>query len=173
MTKMTDILILLGSSRSHGNTRKVADFAQQKLGADLLDLNDFHISYYDYEHKNQGDDFLPLIEKIVQRYEVIIFATPVYWYSMSAVMKTFFDRMSDLLTIRKELGRQLRGKKMGAISCGNDADMVEGLEIPFRESADYLRMHYLGHVYTWLEVGEIAQAPTAQLIDFFEKIKKA
>ncbi len=168
---MNKILLLLGSSRSHGNTHKVADFVQQKLNADLLDLNDFDISYYDYEHRNQGDDFLPLMEKIAENYEVIIFATPVYWYSMSAVMKTFFDRMSDLLTIRKELGRKLRGKKMGAISCGYDDDTVEGLDMPFRESANYLGMEYLGHVYTWVVADEIAAAPTLQLLDFCKKIK--
>ncbi|MCF8247300.1 MAG: NAD(P)H-dependent oxidoreductase [Saprospiraceae bacterium] len=168
---MTKILLLLGSSRSNGNTRKVANFVQQKLGADLIDLNDSNIGYYDYEHRNQADDFLPLMEKIAENYEVVIFATPVYWYSMSAVMKTFFDRMSDLLTIRKELGRQLRGKKMGAISCGYDDDTVEGLDMPFRESANYLGMEYLGHVYTWVVADEIAAASTLQLKEFCKKIK--
>ncbi len=168
---MTKTLILLGTSRSSGNTRIVADFVREKLGADLLDINDYAISYYDYEHKNQGDDFLPLMEKIVNNYEVVVFATPVYWYSMSAVMKTFFDRLSDLLTIRKELGRGLRGKKMGAISCGYDEETVEELEMPFRESAKYLGMPYLGHVYAWVEAGGIAQAPKAQLLAFCEKVK--
>ena len=168
---MTNTLIILGSSRRLGHTSRVAGFVQEKLGCDLLDINDFNISYYDYEHLNQGDDFLPLLEKIVNNYEVVIFATPVYWYSMSAVMKTFFDRLSDLLTIRKEMGRQLRGKKMGAISCGFDDETVEGLDMPFRESANYLGMHYLGHVYTWVEAGDIAQAPKAELLSFCEKIK--
>ena len=52
------------------------------------------------------------------QYEQIIFATPIYWYAMSAQLKTFFDRMTDLLTIHKPLGRQLRkGKKMFLIAC--------------------------------------------------------
>ena len=79
---------------------------------ELIDLNDFDISYYDYDHKNRQDDFLPLMKKLIERYKTLVFATPVYWYTMSAVMKTFFDRISDLLTIEKDLGRQLRGKNM-------------------------------------------------------------
>ncbi|MCP4458779.1 MAG: NAD(P)H-dependent oxidoreductase [Cytophagales bacterium] len=38
-------------------------------------------------------------------------ATPVYWYSMSGIMKVFLDRIYDVLTIEKELGRKLHGKK--------------------------------------------------------------
>jgi multimeric flavodoxin WrbA len=46
--------------------------------------------------------------------------TPVYWYTMSGIMKVFFDRFSDLLRIEKDLGRKLRGKSMAVISCGAD-----------------------------------------------------
>jgi multimeric flavodoxin WrbA len=167
---MTKALIILGSSRSEGNTRRVADFLMEQLGCDLIDLNDYTFTYYDYEHRNQGDDFLPLMERIIANYDTFVFATPVYWYSMSAVMKTFFDRISDLLTLRKALGRQLRGKKMGAISCGYDEETVEGLEMPFRESAKYLGMQYLGHVYAWVEADAIAEAPRAQLLAFCEQV---
>ncbi len=48
---------------------------------------------------------------IVDKYDVLIFATPVYWYSMSGIMKVFFDRITDLLTIKKDIGRKLKGKK--------------------------------------------------------------
>lgn len=159
MTKLSnnEIVIILGSSRSDGHTRKVVDALAQKLGCPVIDLNDYAIGYFDYDFKNQGDDFLPLMEQLTERYATFIFATPVYWYTMSAVMKTFFDRISDLLKIRKDLGRRLRGKAMAVVSCSGDDDLAAGFDMPFRESADYLGMRYLGSRHTWLEQERIAE----------------
>lgn len=71
----------------------------------------------DYEHQNSNDDYLKLMKEIIKKYDTLIFTLPIYWYSMSGIMKVFFDRIADLLTFEKELGRQLRGKKMAGISC--------------------------------------------------------
>ncbi len=109
------------------------------------------IGYFDYEFKNQKDDFLSIIKKIANEYELIVFATPVYWYSMSGLMKTFFDRLSDCLRIEKETGRKLRGKNMAAISCGSDEIETEGFFTPFQKSAEYLGMTYIGNIHTWIE----------------------
>ncbi|MEK7257734.1 MAG: NAD(P)H-dependent oxidoreductase, partial [Bacteroidota bacterium] len=57
-------VIIFGSSRSDGNTRKIVDFLVSHAQFDLIDLNDYAISYYDYQHKNSADDFIPLMEKI-------------------------------------------------------------------------------------------------------------
>jgi multimeric flavodoxin WrbA len=84
-------------------------------------------------------------------YETIIFITPVYWYSMSGLMKNFFDRISDCLKTEKDLGRKLRGKNMIAIACGSDETEVEGFFVPFKNSAEYLGMNYLGNLHTWVE----------------------
>jgi len=143
-------IIILGSARSDGHTRRIVDqMIQTKPGIDLVDLNDKEISYFDYSHSNMGDDFLPIAKNILE-YDLILFVTPVYWYSMSAIMKTFFDRLSDLLTIRKDMGRKLRGKSMGSISCGSPGALDDSFYIPFRETAKYLGMNYTGHVHTWI-----------------------
>ncbi len=149
-------LIIFGSSRSHGDTRKVADAFAKLTGADLIDLNDYNISYFDYEHRNQHDDFLVVFQKLLQ-YDQIIFATPVYWYTMSAVMKTFFDRISDVLKIRKDLGRQLRGKRMMVISSSSDNKEYPGFDLPFSRSAEYLGMHYDGYMHAWVEDGQVPE----------------
>lgn len=108
-------IIIFGSSRSFGNTRKALNDVVGKSSIELIDLNDFDISPFDYEHRNAEDDFIPLMEKIAD-YDTLIIATPVYWYSMSTQHKIFFDRFSDLLKIRKDLGRKLRGKKLFVIA---------------------------------------------------------
>jgi len=70
---------------------------------------------------------------------------------MSGILKNFFDRITDCLMIEKEIGRKLKGKEMGMISCGSDSELKKGFEMPFIESAHYLGMHYLGNIHTWIE----------------------
>ncbi len=159
-------VIILGSARSDGNTRKVVDFLQKKFGHDLIDLNDYRINYFDYDNNHRNDDFLPLMKKLASQYQSIIFATPVYWYSMSAIMKTFFDRISDLLIWEKDLGRSLRGKSMGVVSCSGHDDLTEGFDMPFRESANYLGMNYFGHTHAWVEDEILKEEVAQRLIDF-------
>lgn len=141
------VIIVSGSSRNDGNTSRVVQLLQQHSGWESIDLNNYQFTYYDYLHENRNDDFLPLMRELIPKYETFVFATPVYWYSMSGIMKVFFDRISDLLTIEKDLGRKLRTKKMAAISASGGNDLGDLFWLPFRESAGYLGMTYLGDVH--------------------------
>ena len=140
-------VIILGSARKNGNTTKIVEEISKESGIDVIDLSDYNISHYDYESKNREDDFLPLIRRILEEYDTLIFATPIYWYNMSGIMKVFFDRFSDLIRIEKETGRKLRGKKIGVISNSHDNEIEESFYIPFKKTADYLGMEYLGHAH--------------------------
>lgn len=153
-------LIIQGSSRSTGNTSKIIGLLKDRLHADLIDLRLKNISAYDYEHHNQDDDFLPLMREVV-KYDLLILVTPVYWYSMSGLMKNFLDRITDCLKIEKETGRKLRGKSLAAIACGSEETVTPGFFDPFRLSAAYLGMQYLGELHTWIEDVE----PTLQVKD--------
>lgn len=150
-------VIIQGSSRSKGNTHKIASYLQELTGFDIIDLRTKRIGPFDYEFNNHNDDFIPLITEIANTYDTLIFATPVYWYAMSGIMKNFFDRITDCLKTEKETGRKLREKSMAMVSCGSDAHLKEGFEMPFRESAHYLGMAYLGGVHTWIENDEIPE----------------
>lgn len=140
-------IILLGSSNSRGETFRHCEYLSQHTGFPILDLKTKHILPFDYEFKNQEDDFLPTFREIVDNYELLIFATPVYWYSMSGTMKVFFDRISDCLKVHKEEGRKLRGKKMAVLCAGYDKVLKPGFYMPFVESAKYLGMTYVGETY--------------------------
>ncbi|WP_310378671.1 NAD(P)H-dependent oxidoreductase [Flavobacterium sp.] len=137
-------VIIVGSSRNNGNTTKIVNEIAKQFNIDIINLNDYQFSYYDYESKNRNDDFLPLIKSIIEKYDTLIFATPVYWYSMSGIIKVFFDRFSDLIRIEKETGRQLRSKSLAVISNSHDNEIDFDFYIPFRKTADYLGMKYLG-----------------------------
>ncbi|AUS04013.1 hypothetical protein C1A40_00280 [Tamlana carrageenivorans] len=106
------------------------------------------MGYFDYTHTNQSDDYLYLIRDLLEKYDTLVFATPVYWYAMSGIMKVFFDRLTDLLTIEKELGKKLRGKNMAIISSSYGENLGEHFWLPFQSTATYLGMNYLGHAHT-------------------------
>ena len=162
-------VIIQGSARKEGDTAKIVQKVATKLECEVVDLLEYNISYYDYNHGNINDDFLPLIRWIIRSHDVIIFATPVYWYSMSAIMKNFFDRISDLLTIDKDLGRELRGKHMAAFSTSNGNSLGDRFWIPFKESADYLGMTYLGDMHTFS--GEVEEGIFDEFINKIESVK--
>jgi multimeric flavodoxin WrbA len=163
-------VIIQGSSRNDGNTKKIVEQVRDKSGFDLIELSDKNIGPFDYDFANSDDDFLPLMRHIVEHYDLIIFATPVYWYSMSGILKNFFDRITDCLQLEKETGRQLRGKMMAMISCGSDVHLDEAFKTPFKSSADYLGMHYLGDVHTWIKNKEIPKDVEHHIDLFLNKL---
>lgn len=145
---MNDTIAIFGSARRDGNTGKFIDWIIDELNIDIIDLSEKNISPYDYKHKNLGDDFIPLINQLLN-YNKIIFATPIYWYATSAQMKIFIDRMSDFLDVDelKDTGRRLR-KKMGYIVCtsiSNEAD--HSFLNSLKDTFEYLGMIYGGHVH--------------------------
>lgn len=144
---MEKTVIIVGSSRKNGNTTRIIDAVARQTKVEVINLSDYNFSYYDYENKNINDDFLPLMKEIIEKYDTLIFATPIYWYSMSGIMKVFFDRFSDLIRIEKDWGRKLRGKKMAVISNSHDSEneLDYNFYIPFVKSAEYLGMQYLGN----------------------------
>lgn len=137
-------VIIVGSSRKNGNTARLANLVSNQFSMDVINLSDYKISYYDYESKNSNDDFLPLMRSIIESYDTIIFATPVYWYNMSGIMKVFFDRITDLLRIDKETGRKLRGKNFAVFSNSGDDKLDYDFYVHFKKSAEYLGMNYIG-----------------------------
>ena len=143
-------IIIQGSSRSNGNTFQISKILSKHFNSNIIDLNGMTINSYSYEHRFMDDDFLPTVRAILE-FDTIIFVTPVYWYSMSGIMKNFFDRITDCLQMEKEIGRKLRGKNMIAIACGSDDIETEGFFVPFKRSAEYLGMNYLGDIHTWIE----------------------
>lgn len=159
-------VVILGSSRKDGDSAIIVDCILRNSDWKIIDLNDYKISYYDYNHANREDDYLPLMRELVDKYDTMIFMTPVYWYAMSGIMKVFFDRITDLLTIEQDLGRKLRSKKMAAMSCSIGNHLGDEFWLPFSETAKYLGMNYLGHLHT------IAGEDSEQsIVEFIGKIE--
>ena len=143
---MKKAVIILGSSNSQGNTRILVNSISEKMSIDVIDLKKYTINHFDY--KSQSDDYISLITNLIDNYDTFIFATPVYWYAMSGILKSFFDRLTDLLTIQKDIGRRLRGKNMIVITSAANDNLGKLFFLPFKKTAEYLGMPFLGGIHT-------------------------
>lgn len=141
---MSKTIIIAGSSRSDGATMKTACALAEKLGTEVVELLGKNIEFYDYEYNNQDDDFMAVSKKMLAA-DKIIFATPIYWYSMSAPLKVLFDRFSDLVRIRKEEGRIMKDKEMFVLVNAGAEEMPEYFLGPFIDTSKYFDMCFAGH----------------------------
>lgn len=147
--KSPKVLVILGSSREDSNTLKaIRKFVPYK-DYQIVDLRNLYIRQHDYDHsKLQGDDFLKIAYKMLDA-DIIYFSTPVYWYSMSTLMKTFFDRLSELLSTHKPIGKALKGKQTYLIVSSGSNELPEGFEVPFRRTSEYFKMNFGGTYFQW------------------------
>lgn len=166
---MNNPIVILGSSRSKGNTLQAIKMV---YGNDIpiIDLNDLNISPYDYENNNQPDDYIPLMEKLLD-YDPIILATPVYWYTMSAQMKIFFDRLTDVISIRKDIGRKLKGKNIFVLASFGTS-LPNGFENAFAQTCAYMDMNYLGTSFIYFGDDKDLLANNIRQLDSARKFYK-
>lgn len=62
-------------------------------------------------------------------------------------MKIFFDRLTDLITVKKEKGRALKHKSIFLIAVGSDSELPEGFEIPLKKTTAYFNMYHEACLY--------------------------
>jgi len=146
MHKVTIPLIITGSSRKESNTQAFIDLIFNDERYTHASLTDHTILPYRYDGNYGNDDFDKLTQLILD-HDVILFATPVYWYSMSGIMKNFFDRFTDWVTINKETGRKMKGKTFLLFATGGDPYLPEGFEVPFQRTAHYFDATYAGSLF--------------------------
>ncbi len=140
-------LIILASARKNCETSDFINKIFVSVDHNIIDLLDFHIAPYNYSNNySEQDDFLKIVDEMIC-HKVIVFATPVYWYAMSGLMKTFFDRFTDIVTIKKHLGRKLEKKAVFLIASGADEELPNGFETPFKSTSGYLNMTYEECIY--------------------------
>lgn len=94
--KMKKILILYYSYS--GNTRRIAEMIQKETGADIAEIRPvtpYTGSYNDVVEQGEQEvksGFMPPVEPIsvnVREYDKIILGTPVWWYRLAPVVKSF------------------------------------------------------------------------------------
>ena len=93
------------------------------------------------------DDMQPLYQKIEEA-DGIIFASPVYWFNMSAQMKLFIDRT---YAVHSENGYALTGKDVAVILTYEDEDIYVSGGInalrSFKDIFAYVKANFVGVLY--------------------------
>ncbi len=142
----------MGTSRSDGNTRYLTEALLSRLpDTELIDTGAQIITPYKYDQNYPENDSFTDIAHAIDAARTIIFATPVYWYAMSAQLKLVFDRLTDLTEMHRSIGKRLTGKSAFTLICSgaNVSDetgdnLPEGFLIPFKGTAEYFSMKWGG-----------------------------
>lgn len=174
MTNMNkpNVIIALGSPRKKGNTALLVEECVKGIksgggSAELLFLQDLLIKpckACDYCKKAsakrfcaQEDDMEALYQKLADAYAVV-FASPVYWFTMTAQAKLFLDRC---YALERKDGNRLKGKRVGIIMAYGGEDAFESGAVnafrTFQDSFGYIGAEITGIVHGCAnKAGEIA-----------------
>ena len=170
---MSRVLGIMGSPRKKGNSHvllnKILEGAESKgAETEIVLLGDTTIGECDGCHAcwrgkpcPRMDDMNDLYQKIAES-DVLIFATPVYWYGPTALMKAFLDRF--VYFNCPENRDKIKGKKcMLAVVFEEDSGEAAGpLVDMFEKSFAYLGVD---HVETILVPGVTKRGEVAEKKD--------
>lgn len=140
------VLAVVGSAEGHERTLRFVCESFQGRDLEVVDLSSSRVLGFSYRGPAE-DAFIATIEKAIAA-DLLVLATPVYWYSMSGPMKDFIDRFSNLMNgPNKKLGETLYGKRVMLLSTGYDLTPPLGFETPFSATSIYFGMDYMGCTY--------------------------
>ena len=161
MKKTKRVLIVAASPRKNGNSTilalKAAEGVNSNGGeADVAPIGNLKIAPCNAcdicrDKPEEGcvikDDMQPLYQRIKDA-EGIIFASPVYWFNLSAQMKLFIDRT---YAVKDGGDYALSGKDVGVILTYEDEDIFASGGInalrSFQDICAYVRADLVGTVY--------------------------
>jgi multimeric flavodoxin WrbA len=153
---MEKILILIGSPRKNGNSVCMSKRLQNKLNPELYALDIQHL--YDYRIDacidcrvcKRGEMVCEINDGMQQLYpkidtcDVLIFATPIYWFGPTAKTKLLVDRLRPYFGNKKLTGK--RGALL--LPAGSGPGDCELTVEQFRRTFTSLEIKFLGAVTT-------------------------
>ncbi|MFT8316718.1 MAG: flavodoxin family protein [Sporolactobacillus sp.] len=175
-----------GSIREKGNSEILAEIALQNINVKKIFLRDHHILPID-DTLHQGsrtasqtekDEYPSLIHDQLEA-DIFVFVTPVYWYGLSSLLKTYIDRWSESLRNPEipDFKERMRDKKNYLITVGGDQPRVKALPIIQQMTyiCDFFQMEFSGYVIgEGDKKGEIlADHNAVQQADYLNKCLKA
>ncbi len=168
------VLILNGSPRPGGNSSILAEQVRkgaEEAGAvaEVIYLHGLDINPCDACDSCQGvaeidciveDDMQTLYPK-VREADAIVYATPIYWFTVTAQTKIFMDRCYGMGTDVEGIeGHALAGKRIGVVLVYEGDDPFDSGAINairmYQDMFNYIPADLVGFVYgTALDPGEI------------------
>ncbi|WP_125982649.1 flavodoxin family protein [Loigolactobacillus iwatensis] len=142
------IVLITGSSRQESNSTYLAKTMLAGVPFTELELETFKLRpivdhRHDWEWPRLIDDYPRLIRYVLAA-QVIVFATPIYWYGMSGLMKTFIDHWSESLKLEQSFREKMKGKQIYLVLVGSDQPQEKGQLIvqQFRYICEFLQMTF-------------------------------
>ncbi|WP_064092934.1 flavodoxin family protein [Rossellomorea aquimaris] len=148
------VLALLGSTRKNGNSEYLVNKIVEGTDHTIVSLAEQHIEpIVDMRHTEEGfspveDDYEELVQ-LMQDHDVLLFATPLYWYGMSGPMKNFFDRWSQYLRDERfNLKEELTKKKAYVVITGGSSAKIKGLPLvqQFQYIFEFVNMEFTDYM---------------------------
>lgn len=163
------IVVITGSPRKNGNSLAMTDAfiraAKEKghtvarFDAAMMKIGGCHACETCYKTGKAcsfDDDFNTIAPAILEA-DAVVFAMPVYWYSIPAQIKGVIDRLFSFVVG----GRDIAGKECAVIACCEEEDLtvLDGVRIPIERSAALMKWKMVGEVLVpgVLNVGDIAK----------------
>ena len=159
------ITTLLGSAKKKGNTATVLGWVEEELKSMGHDVERIYLNNKSIRgclgcakcRENpdeiacvQKDDTIDIMEQMISS-EVVLFASPVYFWGFSSQIKALIDRGYSLVTNYHKPGHTslMKGKRIGLLVTGADAyeENAEGLFTAFDRIVDFLLAKKSGELY--------------------------
>ncbi|MFA7158400.1 MAG: flavodoxin family protein [Kiritimatiellia bacterium] len=155
------ILIINGSPKKNGNTTTLAEWFAEGARANGARIEIIRAA--ELKLKSAGctscracqkmkeygcvinDDLKPVLAKMAKS-DVIVIATPLYFFGVSAQLKVIFDRMFSLYKWDNKAGTMktvLKGKTLVLIASAFEDVGLDALAKPFELTAKYTGMKFL------------------------------
>lgn len=151
---MRRILIITGSPRRNGNTDRLAQSfakgAEESNQVEIVSVNDYKVnpcigcnSCYMSEGNKcfQNDDMETIYEKLLKT-DILIIASPVYFYGISSQLKAIIDRLHNPLRNSSKI------KKLGLILVGADTipELFDSIITQYKLVLNYFKLDDAGRV---------------------------
>lgn len=114
MIKMSKVLFMNSSPNKNENTYRIGEKLLKNIPHDILHMADYKVSQYGAVY---DDDKIGEILKKIEDKDIIVIGTPVYWYTVSGILKTFIDKLYMLPE-----AKVLNGKKLYLFAQGSALD---------------------------------------------------
>ena len=120
---MNKILFMNCSPNKNGNTYRIGEKILDNIEHNVLQMSDYKI--YQYGQVYEDDQIKEVFDKI-EKADTIVIGSPVYWYTVGGILKTFIDRFYML-----DEAKKLHEKKLYLFAQGDAPDNATKKSIEF------------------------------------------
>jgi multimeric flavodoxin WrbA len=130
------------------NAHKDEDMIIQKVDLYNYDIKPLARTFVESTEQTVPNDGMKELIPMILTSKVIILATPVYWFSVSGIMKNFMDRWYDFSDSKGKLNLSGKGIAIVTAHANPSYSMAYPIFKMVEESAKFSNMVYLGGVDT-------------------------